>query len=196
VVQIPPTAGYGTALENAFNGSAPNKGVALQMLIPIRDRQAQSIQVRAELETRQAEMRLQQLENQIAIQVRNAQFALQQNRARVAAAQEGQRYAKELMEAEQKKFSLGASTSYLVFQKQTQLASAEEDLLAAKIAYVKSRVNLDYALSRTLERNGILMQEAESGNVTHPMLTPDAAPAKNPFVPVSPAVSPTRVTPQ
>lgn len=196
VVQIPPTAGYGTALKNAFNGSAPNKGVALQMLIPIRDRQAQSIQVRAELETRQAEMRLQQLENQIAIQVRNAQFALQQNRARVAAAQEGQRYAKELMEAEQKKFSLGASTSYLVFQKQTQLASAEEDLLAAKIAYVKSRVNLDYALSRTLERNGILMQEAESGNVTHPMLTPDAAPAKNPFVPVSPAVSPTRVTPQ
>ena len=179
-VQIPTPSGYGAALENAFNGSAPDRGVALQMQIPIRNRQAQSVQVRAELETRQAQMRLQQLENQVAIQVRNAQFALQQNRARVMAAQEGERYARELLDAEQKKFALGASTSYLVFQQRTRLATAEEDVLAAKIAYVKSRVNLDYALARTLDRNGVVFGEAKTGNVSHAVLTPGVAPAPQP----------------
>ena len=162
--------------------------MALQLNVPIRDRQAQATQVRAELETRQARVRLQQLENQIAIQVRNAQFALQQNRARVSAAGESERYARELLEAEQKRLSLGASTSYLVLQKQIQLANAEEDVLAAKIAYVKSRVNLDYAVSRMLERNGIRIADAESGRVTQPPLTPEATPTSKPFTPVSPEV--------
>ena len=55
--------------------------------IPLRNRDAQANQVRAELEYRQAQMRLQQIENQIRIEVRNAQFTLKQNRAAVAAAQ-------------------------------------------------------------------------------------------------------------
>jgi outer membrane protein TolC len=131
---------------------------------------------------------LQQLENQIAIQVRNAQFALQQNRARVSAAGESERYASELLAAEQQRLSLGASTSYLVLQKQIQLANAEEDVLSAKIAYVKSRVNLDYAISRTLERNGIRVADAESGKVTQRPLTPEATPTTKPFAPVSPEV--------
>jgi outer membrane protein TolC len=180
--------GYGTAFSNLFNSSAPDKGVALQMNLPIRDRQAQSLQVRAELETRQAQVRVQQLENQIAIQVRNAQFALQQNRAWVSAALESERYARELLEAEQTRLSLGASTSYLVLQKQIQLANSEENLLAARVAYVKSRANLDYALSRTLDRNGIRIPDAESGKVTQLPVTPEAAPTKRPFAPVSPEV--------
>jgi outer membrane protein TolC len=185
---LPSATGYGTAFRNLFNSSAPDKGVALQVNLPIRDRQAQSLQVRAELETRQAEVRVQQLENQIAIQVRNAQFALQQNRAWVAASLEGERYARELLEAEQTRLSLGASTGTLVLQKQIQLANAEETLLAARVAYVKSQANLDYALSRTLERNSIRVADAESGKVTQLPLTPEAAPTKRPFAPVSPEV--------
>ena len=185
---LPAPTGYGTAFRDLFNSSAPDKGVALQVNLPIRDRQAQSLQVRAELETRQAQVRVQQLENQIAIQVRNAQFALQQNRAWVAASLEGERYARELLEAEQTRLSLGASTGTLVLQKQIQLANAEETLLAARVAYVKSQANLDYALSRTLERNGIRVADAESGKVTQLPVTPEAAPSKRPFAPVSPEV--------
>ena len=59
----------------------------MTLTIPIRNREAQADQVRAELEYRQAQVRLQQLENQVRIEVRNAQFALQQNRASVQAAQ-------------------------------------------------------------------------------------------------------------
>ena len=52
------------------------------------------------------------------IQVRNAQFALQQNRARVDAAVKGRQLAYETMDAEQKKYALGASTTYNVLQTQ------------------------------------------------------------------------------
>ena len=81
---------------------------------------------------------------------------MQQNKARVDAAVEAERYARANLLAEQKKYQFGASTSYLVFQQETNLATAEENLLAAKIAYAKSRVNFDQVMSRTLERNGIL----------------------------------------
>jgi outer membrane protein TolC len=187
---LPSSSGYGTAFTNLFNSSAPDKGVALNLIIPIRNRQAQSVQVRSELEMRQAQVRLQQLENQVIIAVRNAQFALQQNKARVDAAVEAERYARENLLAEQKKYQFGASTSYLVFQQETNLATAEENLLAAKIAYAKSRVNFDQIMSRTLERNGILLAEAETGKISNLPLTPDAAPTKSLPTAVSPEVPP------
>ena len=187
---LPGPTGYGSSFTNQFDNSAPDKGVALNLLIPIRNRQAQSVQARSELELRQAQVRLQQLENQVAILVRNAQFALQQNKARVDAAVEALRFATENLKAEQKKYQLGASTSYLVFQQETNVATAEENLLAARISYAKSRVNFDQVMSRTLEHNGILLSDALSGAVTHMPLTPDTIRNTNLPAPVSPEVPP------
>jgi outer membrane protein TolC len=187
---FPSPSGYGSAFSDLFNSSAPDKGVALNLTIPIRNRQAQSVQVRSEVEIRQAQVRLQQLENQVIIAVRNAQFALQQNKARVDAAVEAERYARANLQAEQKKYQYGASTSYLVFQQETNMATAEENLLAAKIAYAKSHVNFDQVMSRTLERNGILLADAETGKISNLPLTPDAAPTQNLPTPVSPEIPP------
>ena len=92
---------------------------------------AQADQIRSELEFRQAQLRLQQLQNQIGIEVRNAQFALQQNRAKVEAARKGRDLAKDTFEIEQKKYGLGASTNYAVLQAQRDYAQAESNLVAA-----------------------------------------------------------------
>ncbi|MGC1424126.1 MAG: TolC family protein, partial [Terracidiphilus sp.] len=56
-----PSTGYGTVLTNLYNGSAPDKGVGFTLNIPIRNRQAQSVQARSLMEYRQAELRLAQL---------------------------------------------------------------------------------------------------------------------------------------
>src|SRR5580658_2537276 len=90
-------------LSQLVNGAASDKGIGLTLSIPIRNRQAQADQVRAELEYRQAQVRLQQLQNQVRIEVRNAQFALQQNRASVQAAQAAVDFARETLDAEQQK---------------------------------------------------------------------------------------------
>ena len=82
-----PSIGYGTALNNLFNNSSPNKGVGVNITIPLRNRTAQADQARSQMELRQSEMRLQQLYTQIRIQVINARYALTNDRAQVAAAQ-------------------------------------------------------------------------------------------------------------
>jgi outer membrane protein TolC len=158
-------SGLNNSFHNLFNSSAPDKGMGVNITIPIRNRAAQADYTRSVLEYRQAQMRLQQLENQIGIDVRNAAFALDQNRAQVVAAQEAERLAAQSLDAEQKKYQLGASTSTLVLQQQSALATAQSNLVTAKAAYEKSRVELDRVTGQTLAHNNIVLPEAEAGVV-------------------------------
>jgi outer membrane protein len=161
-----PSSGLDNILNNLVNSSAPDKGVGVNLTIPIRNRAAQATQVRSELEYRQAQMRTQQLFNQVNIQVRNAAFAVQQDRARVKAAQASRDYALQSLEAEQKKYALGASTSTLVLQNQSAFEAAENTLVAALTAYEKHKVALDRVTSMTLEKNHIQLTDSINGIVT------------------------------
>jgi len=174
-----PSSGYGTTLNKLVNSSAPDKGAGFNLNIPIRNRQAQALQIRGQLEFRQAQMRLQQIENQIRIEVRNAQFSVTQNRAAVQASQAAVELAKQSLEAEQKKFNLGASTSTLVLQNQSLLATAESNLVSAQAAYEKAQIELDRATGLLLEHAGIVMDDAEKGVVTHNPKVPFIAPSRD-----------------
>ena len=158
---------YGSTLNQLVNSTAPDKGVGLQLTIPLRNRVAQATQIRSELEYRQAQMRLQQLENQVRIEIRNAQFAVQQNRASVSSAQAAVDLGRQSLDAEQKKYALGASTTTLVLQNSSALAQAESTLVSAMAAYEKARVELDRATGLLLDHSGILLADAERGEVTH-----------------------------
>jgi outer membrane protein TolC len=173
--------GYPNAFGNLFNSSAPDKGAGINITIPIRNRGAQADQVRSELEYRQAELRRQQLKNQIGIDVRNAQFALQQDKARVVAAQEGQRLAQESLDAEQKKYALGASTTTLVLQAQRDLAQAESNTVAAMSSYEKQRVELDRVTGNVLKHNNIQLEDAAAGVVNVMPVTPGVVPRTEPI---------------
>lgn len=176
----PPTTGYGTAFGNLFDSSGPDKGVGISLNIPLRNRSAQADQVRSELEFRQAELRLQQQQNTININVRNAQFALQQNKARVDAAVKGRELAQQSLDAEQKRYQLGASTSFNVLQSQRDLVQAEATYVSAVSAYEKSRVLLDQVTGLTLQRNNISLDDATAGKVTAMPAVPGVQPAPPP----------------
>jgi len=174
-------AGYGGALSNVFSGTYPDYGAGVNITIPLRNRVAQADQARSQMEYRQAEMRLQQLYIQIRIQVINAQYALTNDRAQVSAAQAGRDYAAQSLDAEQKKYKLGASTSALVLQQQRNIANAENALIAATAAYAKDRAALRQLTSSTLDAYGISITDAASGVITAapviPGLTAPTAPA-------------------
>src|SRR4051812_45415889 len=179
---VPPFLGtYGDAFDAAFGKDFPSYAIGLNVTIPIRNRAAQADQTRSELELRQAQARLQQLENQVRIEVHNAHFNAQQDRARVEAAQAGQDLAQQTLEAEQQKFQVGASTNFLVLQAQRDLVQAESNLVTAMTAYEKSHVELDRVVGLTLTRNGIVMDDAERGQVSHEPTVPGVQPreAKN-----------------
>jgi outer membrane protein len=169
---------YGGTFGQLFDSSAPDKGAGISLTIPIRNRSAQAVQARSELEYRQAQLRLQQQQNTINIEVRNAAFALAQNRARVDAAVKGRELARQSLDAEQKRYSLGASTNFQVLQAQRDLAQAESTLVSATSAYEKSRVELDRVTARTLDRNNISMTDAKAGSVTQMPTVPGVGPVQ------------------
>ncbi len=158
--------GYGGSFENAFNNSAPNYYVGLNVAIPIRNRQAKSDQYRSELETRQAEIQLQQQRKQIRIEVRNAQYALQQSGARVGAAMKARDLAARTFDITGKEQQLGAGSAQETLVSRQALATAESALVAARTAYQKSRVELQRAIGTTLEANGVSVESARSGAQT------------------------------
>lgn len=189
------TIAYSSALNDLVDSTAPDKGIGLTLNIPIRNRDGQANQVRAELEYRQAQMRLQQIENQIRIEVRNAQFSVTQNRAAVDSARAAVELGRQSLDAEQKKLALGASTSRLVLQNQSALATAESTLVSAMAAYEKSRLELDRATGVLLDHVGIIMADAERGEVTHAPHVPYVEPRTNPQ-PVMPPAQTTQPTQQ
>jgi outer membrane protein TolC len=169
---------YSTALDNLVTSAAPDKGVGLQLNIPLRNRAAEAVQIRSELEYQQAQMALQQTENRISIEVRNAQFGVEQNRASVDSAKAAVDYAQQALDAEQKKYQFGTSTTTLVLQTQSGLATAESTLMSAMAAYEKSRIELDRAIGDTLDKAGISIDDAARGRVTRMPNVPYIAPRK------------------
>ena len=159
-----------------MNSTAPDKGVGLTRSIPVRNREAQSNQVRAELEYRQAQVRELQLENQVRIEVRNAQFDVKQNRVAVQAAQSAVDLARQTLDADLQKLKVGLTTQTAILQDAATLTNGESNLVSAKAAYEKSRIELDRATGLLLDHAGINVADATRGQVTHLPTVPYVAP--------------------
>jgi outer membrane protein TolC len=173
-----PTSGLGTNLSNLFNSSGPDKGVQINIQIPLGNRVAESVQVRSKLEYRQSQLLLKSVENTIIIGIRNDVFTLQNNRASVVAAQKARDLAAQTLDAEQKKYNLGASTSLTVLSDERDLAQAESTLVSAMTNYAKARVQLDRDTAQTLDRYNIKIDEAVTGSVKTQPNVPGITPSK------------------
>ena len=156
---------WGGAIHNAFNGSAPDYYIGVSVNIPIRNRIAKSDQYRAELETRQSELRIQQLKKQIRIEVRNAQYALEQSVARVGSARKARDLAQKTFEIMKQEQELGAGSNYQTLTAQRDLSIAESALVAAMTAYQKAKIELDRSVGSTLDANSISIESAKTGVV-------------------------------
>ena len=173
------SVGYGNTLSQLVNSTSPDKGMGLSLNIPLRNRFAESNQVRAELEYRQAQVREQQLENQVRIEVRNAQFDVKQNRAAVQSAQSAVDLARQTLDADQQKLKVGLTTQVTILQDAATLRTGESNLVSAKAAYEKSRIELDRATGLLLEHSGIDVEDATKGQVTHLPNVPSVAPRQD-----------------
>ena len=175
------TGNYANVLGGTFNNSNPNYGVGVNLSVTLRNRTAQADQVRSQMEYRQSQIRLQQLYTQLRIQVINAQYALTNDRASVNAAQTARDFNAQSLDAEQKKYRLGASTTANVLQQERNLATAEDNLISAQAAYARDRASLEQILANTLDKYGISITEAAAGVVSQaphiPGLTAPQPPA-------------------
>ncbi len=158
--------GNGLAWEQVLRRNFPIYRFYFSLNIPFRNRAAQSDYVHDQLTLRQSQLSYQQQEKQVRQDVVNAVNSLEQARSQYEAAARQSVLQRETLDAEQKKFRLGASTTYLVIQAQRDLAQAESNEVIAQSVYQKARVNLDVATGRILSTYGINIEEARKGTVS------------------------------
>ncbi len=157
--------GYGTVLGQLFGRDFPDYRFGVNLNIPLRNRAAQADYVRDQLTLRQSQLTLQKQINQIRVDVQNSLIGLQQARARYQAATKQRILEEQTLDAEQKKYALGASTIYQVIQTQRDLANSQSSEVNALSQYSRARVNLDVATGQILRNNDINMDEARKGVV-------------------------------
>ena len=147
--------------------------------IPLRNRQAQADYASSQLEIRQDELNLQKQLNQIRVDVQNAVIGVQQARVRYDSSVKARILQQQTMDADKKKYTLGASTVFQVVQDQRDLATAETTEVEALANYSHARVALDQAVGTTLELNHISLPEALAGKVSRQSVLPANLPTGN-----------------
>ena len=169
-VPVPPAttcqifSGLGTALNQEFTGAYPEYNAQLSLTLPIRNRAAQANNVIATLTARSDEANYRQIVNNAAIDVHNAQITLEQARITLAAAIKTRDLDQQTLDAEQKKYQVGASTLFNIVSDQNTLAAAESAEVRARVNLVEGKVNFDRAMARTLEVYNITIADAKSGH--------------------------------
>ena len=171
---IPPQVftGLATALNQQFTGVYPEYNAQISLTIPIRNRAAQANNIIATLTERSDQANYQQIVNNTATDVHNAQITLEQARITLAAAIKTRDLDQQTLDAEQKKYQVGASTLFNIVSDQNTLASAESAVVRARVNLVEGKVNFDRAMARTLEVNNITLADAKSGQPAKDTLIP------------------------
>ncbi|HKV24981.1 MAG TPA: TolC family protein [Candidatus Acidoferrum sp.] len=164
--------GLGTSQSDIFHNRFPTYAGQLTLTLPLRNRSAQASHARALLEQRQLQTQVQVLRNTALLDVRNSYIALTQDRAQVASAMKARQLQQETFDAEQKKYQLGASTTYLVIQTQRDLIAAQGTEIRALANLEEAKADFERAVGRTLDVNHVSIAEAESGKVERATLIP------------------------
>ncbi len=144
----------------------------IQVNVPFRNRVAQADAARDEIQLRQMQARLQQLENQARDEIENAFTALDVARSAYTAAVRSRRFQEELLGAEMEKLSVGASTNFMIVQDQSYLAQARSTEVAARSTYIKARVSLERAIGSLLDRANVKLDDAIRNEIPGVSLPP------------------------
>jgi outer membrane protein TolC len=151
--------GISDAFGQLFGYQFTGYSVGISVTIPLSNRAAIGDNARAMTDERTAEQKISSQAQQIALEVRNALTAVEMNKAKIEATMTARELGERRLDAEQKKFNLGASTVRFVLQEQTNLAQAQTDELQAIVNYTKSLVDLDHSMGMTLKKNNVEIEK-------------------------------------
>ncbi len=169
--------GLTNAVGQIFRRNYPTESVTAFLNARIRNRQAQADYAIDQISMRQDQLQTRKDLNQVSVDVSNQVVLLQQAQARYLAAVKNRVLEQQLLDAEQKKFSLGASTPYNVVTQQRDLATAQSSEVAALVSYSNARIALQQTVGTTLEDNHVNLEEAKSGRLSRASTLPSVLPS-------------------
>lgn len=152
-------ANSGHAIDSAFSEHFQSEFFGLTFEMPIGNRGARNNYSKAKLEASQSVISKRKLEQLIVVEVRTAVRQIKTNIERVKASSKAKELAQERLEAEEKKFKVGRTTSLEVVRAQENLAIAEGRATNAIVDYQVSLGNLEAVQGTIIEKNNIMIEE-------------------------------------
>jgi outer membrane protein len=138
-------------LNQVFGFNYPTYGAQLTLSLPLKNRAAKAEMGTALVARRNDLYGRRQVQEQVTLDVSNAVHQLEQAKLSIAAGKEALDLAQKTMAAEQRKYELGSSTIFLVLEAQTEMATAQQNLLQAEVGYQMAVAAVDHATGEMLE---------------------------------------------
>ena len=136
-------------------GNAPFYTVGAQVSVPLSNIKARSAYKSSKATEQQVLLKLKQLEQNVMVDIDNAVKQAESSWESVQATHEARVYAEAALDAEQKKYNVGKSTTFTVLQLQNNLTSARSQEIRALANYNEALSNLAQQEGNTLERRQI-----------------------------------------
>ena len=150
--------GYSKTLENVFSFNTYNVTVGVAIQIPFKNKTAQANLAGAKIQQEQLLASMRSTEQVVEVDVRNAAQAVESSRRRVLSARQARVNAELQLEGEQRLYTVGRSTTFLLFQRQNALTNARASELRAQTDYNKAIADLQRATATTLRANNVIVQ--------------------------------------
>lgn len=131
------------ALDEVLFGEYPTWTVSVSLSYPLGRGLEDAALARARLEAEQARIRLANLEAAAVRQLRGAAWQIDMHARRIPTTRAVRALAEERLNAEQRRFEVGLSTSFLVVQAQRDLAQARNAELAASLDYLRAVIEFE-----------------------------------------------------
>ena len=126
---------YSDVLGQILTLDYPTWTIGLTFSYPLGKSAAEANLARARIEKDQAAARLRSLETTAVREVRDTALRVEQNQQRIETARLSRELAEQRLDAEQRRFEVGMSTSFLVIQAQRDLAVARNNELQSFLEY-------------------------------------------------------------
>jgi outer membrane protein len=134
---------FGSVMNQVFGRDFPSWSFGLSVSYPIGYSYEDAGLTSARLQESQARARLQNAEVKAVRQLRQAAWQMEANTKRIETSRAARDFAEQRLDAEQKRFEVGMSTTFLVVQAQRDLAQARNNELAASLDYVRAIIDFE-----------------------------------------------------
>jgi outer membrane protein TolC len=139
-------------------GNAPFYSYGAQLSVPLSNISPRNQYKSTKATLQQIVLQLKQLEQNVMVQIDNAVKQAQSAYQSVNATRQARTYAEAALDAEQKKYAVGKSTTFTVLQLQNSLTSARSQEIRALANYNEALATLSQQEGNTLERRGIKLE--------------------------------------
>ncbi len=156
--------GYGDAFDQITGTDFEGWAAAVNLLMPLQNRSAEALQAMASIGRERGEAELADLEAEITAEVRRTARLVETAAALIDSTTASRRLAEENLNAEQKRFDNGLSTSFQVLEIQEDLSQARSRQAFAITAYRKALVEYLRVTGRLLEQSGVELASVEDSD--------------------------------